>query len=92
MCALVSVDATGQCAAAQLAACGIATRPVRLDAAEAALVGGALDDAALAAAGEAAKDAVSASDDAQASQTYRRDLLATLVRRTVARAAARAAP
>ena len=90
VCALVTRDAGGVCSGARLAGCGIAESPVRLVAAEDALRGSTLDEDAIAAAGEAAKGCVTLPDDLQASQAYRADLLAALVRRAVARAAARA--
>lgn len=90
VCALVARGAGGVCTGARLAGCGIADRPVRLAAAEDALQGSTLDEDALMAAGEAAKGYVRLPDDLQASQAYRADLLAALVRRAVVRAAARA--
>lgn len=90
VCALVTVGEGGACTEARLAGCGIGERPVRLAAAEDALQGSALDDDALRAAGEAAKACVTLPDDLQASQAYRADLLAALVRRTVAQATGRA--
>ncbi len=90
VCALVTRGAGGVCTVARLAGCGIADRPVRLTAAEDALQGGTLDEDALMAAGEAAKGHATLPDDLQASQAYRADLLAALVRRAVSRAAARA--
>ena len=88
--AIVSLDRNGAVASVSLAACGIASRAVRLGAAEAILTGTKLSPADLAAAGEAAKAAVTASDDMHATTGYRQRVLATLVRRTVATAAARA--
>lgn len=90
VCALITLDGDGTCAQARLAGCGIGSRPVRLVAAEDALRGRPVDDGALREAGEVAKAHVTAPDDLQASDSYRKDLLAALVRRTVARAAARA--
>ncbi|MCY4550010.1 MAG: FAD binding domain-containing protein [Defluviicoccus sp.] len=89
VCTLLTVEG-GVCRAARIAACGIASRPVRLAAAEDALAGGTLDEAARNAAGEAAKEYVTAQADLQASEAYRKDLLAALVRRTAATAAKRA--
>ncbi len=89
VCTLLTVEG-GVCRAARIAACGIASRPVRLAAAEDALAGRALDEAARNAAGEAAKEYVTAQADLQASEAYRKDLLAALVRRTAATAAKRA--
>ena len=89
VCTLLTVEG-GVCRAARIAACGIASRPVRLAAAEDALAGRVLDEAARNAAGEAAKEYVTAQADLQASEAYRKDLLAALVRRTAATAAKRA--
>ena len=89
VCALVTVEG-GTCTAASLAACGIGSKATRLVNAEAALVGKTLDDATLESAGAAAKEYVTASDDRQASTAYRQTLVATLVKRTVKKAAARA--
>ena len=89
VCALITVE-SGVCREARIAACGIGARPVRLAAAEDALRGRALDDAARADAGEAAREYMTAPADMQASVAYRKDLLAALVRRTVATAAERA--
>jgi carbon-monoxide dehydrogenase medium subunit len=74
----------------RLAACGIAQRPLRLTEAEAILEGTTLGDADLKAAGQAAAEAVTAPDDMHATTAYRRRLVATLVRRMVVKAAARA--
>ena len=90
ICALITLDAAGGCAEAHLSACGIASTAVRLDAAEAELTGATLDDGAIAAAAKAARDAVTAADDSQASTAYRRHLVDTLTRRTVAEALHRA--
>jgi carbon-monoxide dehydrogenase medium subunit len=90
ICALVTLDDAGRCATASLAACGIASTAVRLDAAEAELAGAALDDAAIARAAKAARGAVTAADDSQASTAYRRHLVDTLTRRTLAEAKRRA--
>lgn len=76
--------------AISLAACGIAARPVRLEAAEALLSGSDLSEGAIRAAAEAAKAAVTAPDDLHATTGYRRHLLAGLVRRAVASALTRA--
>ncbi len=89
VCTLLTVEG-GVCRAARIAACGIASRPVRLPAAEDALAGRAVDEAARIAAGEAAKEYVTAQADLQASEAYRKDLLAALVRRTAATAGKRA--
>lgn len=90
VCVLVTVDDRGQCVAARLSACGIASSSVRLAAVEQALHGVRLDDAAIAAAATRAREAVTASDDTQATTAFRQNVLETLVRRAVAQAAARA--
>lgn len=90
VCALITVDGNGVCGAARLAACGVASKPVRLEDAEAALVGTSLDTSSLSAAAEAARGYVTAPDDTQASTDFRKQLLAGLVKRTVARASERA--
>ena len=80
----------GSCAEARLAACGIASTALRLDKAEAELTGGMLDEATIARAAKAARDAVTAADDSQASTAYRRHLVDTLTRRTLTEAKRRA--
>ena len=90
ICALVTLDDAGLCARARLAACGIASTAVRLEAAEAELAGSAFDDAAIARAAKAARDAVTAADDSQASTAYRRHLVDTLTKRTLHEAKSRA--
>jgi carbon-monoxide dehydrogenase medium subunit len=90
ICALVTLDDAGRCTEARLSACGIASTAVRLDKTEAELTGSRLDEAAIAAAAKAARDAVTAADDTQASAAYRRHLVDTLTRRSVAQARGRA--
>ena len=88
--AIVSIGRDGLASDVALAACGVASRPVRLTAAEDILRGSRLSAADLNAAGEAAKGAVTAPDDMHATTSYRRRVIATLVRRTAERAAASA--
>src|SRR5262249_55284908 len=88
--AIVSKAADGRASSVALAACGVASRPVRLSEAEAGLEGSTLGPRDLEAAGEAAKAAVTAPDDMHATTSYRRRVLATLVRRVVETAAQRA--
>src|SRR5262245_35073374 len=88
--AIVTKAADGRATRVALAACGIAARPIRLGAAEAVLTGSRLGPQDLAAAGEAAEDAVTAPDDMHATTSYRRRVIATLVRRMVEKAAQRA--
>ncbi|HEY6631389.1 MAG TPA: xanthine dehydrogenase family protein subunit M [Rhizobiaceae bacterium] len=75
---------------ARIAACGIASRPVRLTGVEAALIGKKLTNEAIQVAGERAKDAVTAPDDANATSAYRQHLLAGLTRRVIGEAAEKA--
>ena len=89
VCALVTLR-DGVCSAVRLAACGVASKPTRLATAESALLGAPPEGEALADAAEAARECVTAGDDRQAGLDYRRDLVAALVRRTVAKAAGRA--
>ncbi len=88
--AVVRLDADGKATDIRLAACGIADRPVRLREAEQCLVGTALTPSDLRAAGATAATAVSVGDDMHATASLRRRILAALVERGVARAAARA--
>jgi carbon-monoxide dehydrogenase medium subunit len=90
VCALLTLGSDGRIAAARLAGCGIASRPVRLSGAEAALNGAPPTQETFVAAGCAARDAVTASDDRQASAAFRKHLLETLVVRALMRAHERA--
>ncbi|MBM3484038.1 MAG: xanthine dehydrogenase family protein subunit M [Alphaproteobacteria bacterium] len=90
VCALLTLGADGRISAARLAGCGIASRPVRLGAAEGALIGQAPGVTSFAAAGRAAREAVTAADDRQASKAFRRHLLDQLVVRALNLAAERA--
>lgn len=88
--AVVQIGADGRAGEVRLAACGVASRPIRLSAAEKVLVGTSLGETDLKVAGDAAAEVVTAPDDMHATTAYRRRVLATLVRRMVAKAAARA--
>ncbi|MBN9113296.1 MAG: xanthine dehydrogenase family protein subunit M [Pseudonocardia sp.] len=88
--ATLLLDDAGRIARARLAACGVATTPVRLRAAEDALRGAEPGPEAFRAAGELARDAVTTVDDTAASADYRRHLLGGLVNDVLTRAAARA--
>ena len=81
--AIIETDSAARVTSARVAACGVGSRPVRLEAVEKAIVGSTLSDAVLAEAGEAAKDAVTAPDDANATNAYRRHLLAALTNRVL---------
>lgn len=79
----------GAIARAALAFLGVAGTPLRVGAAETALVGRAPDDDAFAAAAEAVRGAVDPPADIHATATYRRHLAAVLTRRGLAAAAAK---
>jgi CO/xanthine dehydrogenase FAD-binding subunit len=87
---VLEIDGDGHARSVRLAACGIADRPVRLKAAENALAGTRLAMADLDAAVHASADVVTVSDDMNISASYRRRVLAGLIRRMVQTAAARA--
>ncbi len=89
-CALRVTD--GVVAEARLGAAAVSDRPVRLHAAERALVGSRCEPAALAAAAEEARQAVDPSDGMHASAEYRRHLTGVLTGRSAQRAYAVAAP
>jgi carbon-monoxide dehydrogenase medium subunit len=82
------VDGAGRAVDAHIGVIGAGDRPHRLPRAEAALDGRVVDAAAIAAAAEAAGASVDPPEDIHASAAYRRALVATLVERALARAAA----
>ena len=88
--AIVQKDKDGRMGDVSLAACGITSRPVRLDAAEKALKGTRLEASALEQAMQAAADAVTAGDDMHATAAYRKHLVGVLLKRAVQKAAVRA--
>ena len=87
-CALRVTD--GVVAEARLGAAAVSDRPVRLHAAERALVGSRCEPAALAAAADEARAAVDPSDGMHASAEYRRHLTGVLTGRSAQRAYAMA--
>jgi CO/xanthine dehydrogenase FAD-binding subunit len=87
---VLALDDSGRANNLRLAACGIADRPIRLKAAETALNGSSLTPADLDAAVGASFDAVTQIDDTNVSTSYRRRVLATLIRRLVHTASQRA--
>lgn len=87
--AVVTLDGAGRCETARLAGCGIADKPVRLAAVEAALAGSDLGPAALEEAAATVDAAVTNLDDG-AGGRYRRQVARTLVVRALARARDRA--
>jgi carbon-monoxide dehydrogenase medium subunit len=89
--AIVTKSAGGAIDDISLAACGISSKPVRLEAAEAALRGRVPAEADLKAAGQLAAEMVTAPDDMHASNAYRKHLTAALLARVCRQALARAA-
>jgi CO/xanthine dehydrogenase FAD-binding subunit len=88
--AIVSKQADGTITSIALAGCGVASRPVRLVEAEAALLGTKALKADFDRAAAAVHSAVTAEDDMHATQAYRRHLLGVLVKRVVTKALGRA--
>ena len=82
-------EAGGKATNAHIGVFGVGDRPRRLEPAEAALNGSAVDEALTVKAGEAASDAVEPQDDIHASAAYRRSLAGTLTERALKAAAAR---
>ena len=76
-------DANGRMSNVHIGAIGACQRPRRLFQAEAALEGRLAEDAAIERACQAAHDEVDPTDDIHASATYRRSLIATLLRRAL---------
>jgi CO/xanthine dehydrogenase FAD-binding subunit len=87
---VLALDGDGRAQNVRLAACGISDRPVRLQAAEAALSGSLLAHGDLVAAARASADAVTQADDMNTSKSYRRRVLSGLIQRLVPIAASRA--
>jgi CO/xanthine dehydrogenase FAD-binding subunit len=87
---VLALDGNGRAQDVRLAACGISDRPVRLQAAEAALNGSLLAHGDLVAAARASADAVTQTDDMNTSRSYRRRVLSGLIQRLVPIAASRA--
>ncbi len=88
--AVVQLGAGGKVASAAIGVTGAGSKAIRASAAEAGLVGGALDDAALQKAGSAAAEAIDPIGDIHASEEYRRHLVRELTGRALRAAAARA--
>ncbi len=87
---VLALDGNGRAQNVRLAACGISDRPVRLQAAEAALNGSLLAHGDLVSAARASADAVTQTDDMNTSRSYRRRVLSGLIQRLVPIAASRA--
>lgn len=81
------LDGDGGVADARIAAFGVGPTPLRLTAAEDALNGRRVDEAAVGAVCDEARREVDPPDDLHASARYRRALLGTLVERALAQAA-----
>jgi len=82
------LDGGGKARNVHVGAIGVADRPLRLHAAENALNGKTVDEAAIAAAAAAASAEVDPPDDIHASGAYRRALIGTMVERALNAAAA----
>ena len=80
---LYDEDENGKARNAHIGAIGVADRPLRLHAVEAALNGQAMDDETIAKAEAAASVAVDPQDDIHASAAYRRALIGTMVERAL---------
>ncbi len=76
-------DAAGKAVNAHVGAVGVADRPLRLHAAEAAINGHAIDEETIAKAEAAASAAVNPEGDIHASGAYRRALVGTMVERAL---------
>lgn len=87
---LVTLDAGGVCTRAAIALLAAAPTPVRASAAEQALAGARIDNAAAAEAARAAVADISPTGDIHGSSEYRKDLIEALVRRAILSAAERA--
>ena len=85
----ITLDGDGTVSAASVALGAVAPTVVRVPAAEAALIGSSLDDAALAAAAAAASDACNPIDDKRGTIDYRRQVAGVLARRAAGIAADR---
>ena len=86
----VTVEADGTCSAARVGIGAVAPTALLVPAAADALIGSKLDDAALAAAGEACTAASSPITDKRGTAEYRRKVIAVLCRRAAAIASQRA--
>lgn len=87
---VLALSGDGAAETIRLAACGIADKPVRLKASEAALLGTHLAPDDLDKAVAASASAVTTPDDMNTSAAFRRRALGALIRRLVAKAAGRA--
>lgn len=90
VCAVVELGLSRRVARVRLAACGIATTPCRLSAAEESLNGQLLTEETMRRAARAAAGHVTTGDGTQASTGYRKRLVEELVCRSLRKAAGRA--
>jgi carbon-monoxide dehydrogenase medium subunit/6-hydroxypseudooxynicotine dehydrogenase subunit alpha len=88
--AMVELDGAGVCAAAAISLLGAGPIPLRYAEAEASLVGQAVDPTSAADAAKIAVRDASPMGDLHGSATYRRDLIESLTRRALLKAAERA--
>jgi carbon-monoxide dehydrogenase medium subunit len=86
----VALGPDGRCTAARVAIGAVAPTALRVPAAEAALVGSALDAAALARLAAAVREVARPIDDKRGTAAYRRQVVGVLARRAAERAAERA--
>jgi carbon-monoxide dehydrogenase medium subunit len=89
--AIVTLDDAGAIASARIALCGVGPTPVRAVAVEEALAGERATDEAIAGAAEGAARDLDPPSDPHGSAAFRRHLAVVMTRRSVQRAAARAA-
>jgi carbon-monoxide dehydrogenase medium subunit/6-hydroxypseudooxynicotine dehydrogenase subunit alpha len=88
-CAVLAVDESGICTFGRVGLGAVAPRPIRSPSAEAALLGSRLDDVTIATAGDAALHDCNPRGGLHVSAEFRRELIATMVRRALRRAARR---
>jgi carbon-monoxide dehydrogenase medium subunit len=86
----VTLDPRGRCTAARVALGAVAPTPLLVRAAADALVGSAIDDAALARVADAASAACQPIDDKRGTAEFRRRIAGVLARRAASAAASRA--
>lgn len=87
----IELEEGGGVRAADVVISAATEKPIRLKAAEATLKGGALDEAAITRAGEAAADEAELIEDARGSVAYKKQLVRVNVARAIRQAAARPA-
>ena len=88
--AMVQIDAAEICRAARLVLFGVGDTPVRVDGAEARMVGQRLDDTLLQEVADIVTEALEPEGDIHASATYRKEVGGVMARRTLQQARQRA--